>query len=228
MESNTKYTAVQHTYEGHTYEGLYQPTQTTHVTQRPRKKEWILLVWWQEIGALLVAIGVMAAIVKLLLFYDGKELPNWKGNMSLNAVASLLIVLQRGMLMVVIVEIISNTKWSWFRRRRPVRQLAIIDEASRSALGAFKLIAHVPTNFLAVLAALVTILSFGMGPLTQQAVQSVPCQQIVTNGTRASIPIAQTVPRLFYRYGAGLFTLEAPSVGKMFSGLTNPNGTDWK
>jgi hypothetical protein len=95
MDTSTKYTPVHYTFDI-----------VSLVNQKPRQKqkESILRAWWQEILALLVAIGTMVAIVKLLVFYDGKELPNWKGNMSLNAVASFLIVLQRGMLMIVIVE----------------------------------------------------------------------------------------------------------------------------
>ncbi|KAA8620496.1 repeatdomain containing protein [Pyrenophora tritici-repentis] len=93
MESSTKYEAVQNAEEC-----------TGQIVMETDQEESILLAWWKEILAIVVAIGTMIGLIKLLLFYNNKELPKWKGNLTLNFVASLLVVLQRGMLMIVIVE----------------------------------------------------------------------------------------------------------------------------
>ncbi|KAI2484932.1 DUF3176 domain containing protein [Pyrenophora tritici-repentis] len=216
MESSTKYEAVQNAEEC-----------TGQIVMETDQEESILLAWWKEILAIVVAIGTMIGLIKLLLFYNNKELPKWKGNLTLNFVASLLVVLQRGMLMIVIVEVISNSKWSWYRRRRPLKDLITIDDAGKGPVSAIQLMFRLPSNLLAILAAAVAILSFGMGPLTQQAVQAVPCS-LVSKGARASIPVAQNVDHMSFRYGAHSYTLKPASVAKMFSGLTSPDGTDWK
>jgi hypothetical protein len=46
----------------------------------------------------------MIGLTRLLLFYNDKELPNWRKHLIFNAADSLHIVLQRGMLMIVVIE----------------------------------------------------------------------------------------------------------------------------
>ena len=90
-----------------------------------------------------------------------------------------------------------------------------------------KLLAIARTNLLALLSAVVIILPLAVGPFTQQAIKTVPCQGKVA-GANASVPVAHYVPGTssYYRIAAGTWDLDVAMKGTMTNGLTNPIGSD--
>jgi hypothetical protein len=73
---------------------------------------------------------------------------------------------------------------------------------------------------------LVIIFSVGIGPFTQQAVKSVPCN--VALATRnSSVQVAQTNSYVIYpRIAAGMFDLELETKAAILQGLANPDGKE--
>ncbi|KAF7550659.1 hypothetical protein G7046_g7949 [Stylonectria norvegica] len=195
--------------------------------QPPFFRAWIL-----EISALVIATGLIGAIIALLVTYNGHKLPDWPHSINLNTTVALLSTLYRTLIAIVLAEIISQQKWTWFKNgARPLSQLQTFDDASRGVLGSMSLIVLLRCGFrgnpLATAAALVTIISLAIGPFTQQAIRTVACQQVVP-GPRASIPIAHSLPGsdTFFQYQAGDFELGAGLKGAMINGLANPFGDD--
>ncbi|KAK3935143.1 hypothetical protein QBC46DRAFT_398210 [Diplogelasinospora grovesii] len=70
------------------------------------------------------------------------------------------------------------------------------------------------------------MLSFAIGPFTQQAIKTGACPQILGN-VNSSLPIANFIPgSSSYRFAAGLWEIEVDMKGTMIQGLTNPKGND--
>lgn len=127
--------------------------------------------WAFEILTLLFATGLFIAIAFVLIHYNGSFLTDWPLPINLNTVVALLSTVFRASLVMVLAEILSQTKWTWFRDgSRPLSDLQVYDEASRGLLGSFKLLGVLRGGFrgnlLALGAAIVTILSLAVGPFT--------------------------------------------------------------
>lgn len=175
------------------------------------------------------------AIIVLLSYYDGRFMPDWPFEINLNSAIAFLTVFLRAAIVAAVAEIIGQIKWTWFTERtRPLHHLQDFDSASRSVLGSLRLVAVVLWNWsftsaglLAVAAAAVTIASLAVGPLTQQAIKTRPCPQLMSHA-RSSIPVAHYVPgtSAYYRVGAGRFELEVDMKSTMIQGLTDPKGQD--
>jgi hypothetical protein len=77
-----------------------------------------------------------------------------------------------------------------------------------------------------IVGCLVIIFSVGIGPFTQQAVKSVPCN--VALATRnSSVQVAQTNSYVIYpRIAAGMFDLELETKAAILQGLANPDGEE--
>ncbi|KAI0131841.1 hypothetical protein BJ170DRAFT_222673 [Xylariales sp. AK1849] len=192
-----------------------------------RQRQHVLRFWSWEVLSLAVAIGLVAATVAILAHFDRQELPEWPFSINLNTLIALLSTILRAAMLVAVAEVLGQLKWSYFSRPRPLKHLHDYDRASRSVNGSIKLLFVAPKNFLTVIAALITILSLAIGPFTQQAIKSVPCQQVVKN-VNASLPLAHYMPGRadYYRIGAGLWEVEVDMKGSMINGLTNPMGND--
>lgn len=130
-------------------------------------------------------------------------------------------------MLVGVAAVISQTKWTWFSRPRPLSHVQYFDEASRSVSGSLSLLFVAPTSTLGVLSAIITILSLGMGPFTQQTIRTVECLK-VHDELNASLPMAHFVPGngTYYRIGAGMFEVQVDMKGTMVNGIVNPTGND--
>ncbi|KAH8681712.1 hypothetical protein BX600DRAFT_447190 [Xylariales sp. PMI_506] len=130
-------------------------------------------------------------------------------------------------MLVAVTEIIGQVKWSYFSSPKSLQRLDDFDQASRSVTGSIKLLFVAPTSYLAVVGALITIVSLAIGPFTQQAIKTVPCPQYLPD-TNASLPIASFMPGRanYYRVGAGQWEVDVDMKGTMVNGLVNPTGND--
>ncbi|KAK8118394.1 uncharacterized protein PG998_003020 [Apiospora kogelbergensis] len=150
-----------------------------------------------EILSLLFCVGIIAAMYVLLAKYDGKLVNDWWMPLNLTTMLSLLSTALRASLFVPLMAIISQAKWKWFGstdgRARPLRHLQDIDLGSRSTWGAISLVplaarASVP----ALTAVVLSIISLGIGPCVQQAIDTRNCVQTVPGGD-AVIPYTHFV-----------------------------------
>ncbi|KAI2472449.1 hypothetical protein F4781DRAFT_445381 [Annulohypoxylon bovei var. microspora] len=191
------------------------------------RRQHVFRFWPWEIASLIVAFGLIAATYSILSHFDGQKLPEWPYSINLNTLIALISTIMRAAMLVGVAEVISQTKWSWFSRPRPLSHLQYFDEASRSFAGSLSLLFVAPGSLLGVLGALITILSLGIGPFTQQTIKTVPCLQ-THNAQTASLPLSHYVPALhtYYRVGAGTFEAEVDMKGTMINGITNPTGND--
>lgn len=195
----------------------------------------VLSYWRLEILTVLVAILLLVAIVGLLAYYDGHYMPEWPFQINLNSAIAFLTTFLRAAIVAAVAEIIGQIKWTWFTERtRPLHHLQDFDAASRSVLGSLRLLAVVLWNwgftsagFLGMAAALVTIASLAVSPVTQQALRTGVCPQIMHNA-RSALPVANYVPGTssYYRVGAGQYELEVDMKSAMIQGLTDPRSKD--
>ncbi|TDZ25473.1 hypothetical protein Cob_v001494 [Colletotrichum orbiculare MAFF 240422] len=204
-------------------------------TPRPSPARHVLRYWGLEILTVFVAVCLLAAIIALLAYYDGRYMPEWPFQINLNSAIAFLSTFLRAAIVAAVAEIIGQIKWTWFAEQtRPLNHMQDFDGASRSVLGSLKLLAVLTWNLgftssglLAIGAAAVTVASLAVGPVTQQAVRTSTCP-VLQRDANASLPAAHYVPgsSSYYRVGAGTYELEVDMKSTMIQGITDPRGRD--
>jgi hypothetical protein len=157
----------------------------------------IFRVWVWEILSAVVAICLIIIITVLLASYDGKPTPDWGAHLNFNALLALLSTILRAMLVVIITQIICQKKWEWYRRDQscPLSDLQLFDSGSRGSFGALLLIPTVILkDVVTLIAAILLIASFLVGPFVQQASRTTSCSFPESN-LNAKLPYAHYVPR---------------------------------
>jgi hypothetical protein len=61
-----------------------------------------LWVWWKGSALLVVALGLLIAIISILAAYGGKPLPKWTLGLNLNTIVALLATSLRSSLVMVV------------------------------------------------------------------------------------------------------------------------------
>lgn len=209
----------------------YQPT----VRPKLSHSRHVLRYWALEILTVIVAVILLLAIVILLNHYDGRYMPEWPFDINLNSAIAFLSTFLRAAIVAAVAEIIGQIKWTWFTERtRPLHHLQDFDAASRSIIGSIRLVMVVVWNLgftsaglLGMSAALVTIASLAVGPVTQQAVRTATCPLLLPQ-VRSAMPAANYVPgsSSYYRVGAGSYELEVDMKSAMLKGLTEQIGSE--
>lgn len=98
--------------------------------------------WTFEILALTVALGAVAAIIGVVFRYNGRALPDWPHDITLNALIALLATLANATISVCLSSGISQAKWIRFKQSAaPLSDMEVFDEASRGSWGSMKLLA---------------------------------------------------------------------------------------
>jgi uncharacterized membrane protein len=157
----------------------------------------VFRVWLWEILSAVVAICLIIIIAVLLASYDAKPTPDWGAHLNFNALLALLSTILRAMLVVIITQIISQKKWEWYRRdqSRPLSDLQLFDSGSRGSFGALLLIPTVILkDVVTLIAAILLITSFLVGPFVQQASRTTSCSFPESN-PNAKLPYAHYIPR---------------------------------
>lgn len=128
---------------------------------RPRNGTWFTR-WKLELLAVTLATACMAAIIGLLLHFNGRSITSWpQTDFSLNSVVALLATLAEACLMSAVTSCIGQRKWRWFlhrsqrqslvggaagvgsgdggdRRKKLLREFEVFDDSSRGLLGSVK------------------------------------------------------------------------------------------
>ncbi|KAF4810793.1 hypothetical protein CGCSCA5_v010440 [Colletotrichum siamense] len=210
----------------------FQRQPSVSPSPRPSHTRHVLSYWSLELLTVFVAVGLLVAIIALLAYYDGRYMPEWPFDINLNSAIAFLSTFLRAAIVAAVAEIIGQIKWTWFTEQtRPLHHLQDFDAASRSILGSMKLLMVLIWNMgftsaglLAIGAALVTIASLSVGPVTQQAVRTSTCPMLQDH-INSSIPAANYVPgsSAYYRVGAGSYEIEVDMKSTMIQGITDPN-----
>ena len=195
-------------------------------TNSAHRQQHVLRSWIKELASLVIAAGFLVAIWDIIGRYDGQPIPEWSLAINLSTLVSLLAVGFRVAAISPVAAIMGQQKWLWMSREpRPLLDLEHIDHASNTVAGSTHLLLHGPRSLMAMLGSTTLLLALGVGPLVQQAIRTVTCDQTVL-GANASVAVANYIRGTANRVGAGLYELDASGKEILLNGLVNPLGND--
>ncbi|KAI1328637.1 hypothetical protein F5Y16DRAFT_398089 [Xylariaceae sp. FL0255] len=132
---------------GFSYDSLLVPSATTsqykaeaaqpsETSAHTRPKQHRLMLWYWEVGAVLLSLASFATIIAFLRAEDGKPLDEWSWHsISPTAVVSFITVIAKSSMLLAVSEIIGQLKWHHFRTgSQTVADLHTFDRASRGPL----------------------------------------------------------------------------------------------
>lgn len=149
--------------------------------------------WMFEIVIVVFSVGCLLAIAILAWEINGTWLSNWTFFLQPGTLISILSTGCQSSMMLVISEIISQSRWVYFwTDKRSLSELAVFESASRGPLGAVAFLWPGASGLRPMIAsggALVTITALALGPFTQQIVgtriEKIPQAQV-----NSTIPVA--------------------------------------
>lgn len=218
---------------GSEYKAPLDGSDTPHVVSStprhpPRR---ILRYWVWEFGGLLLSVGLFGAIAGILAHYDGQVVPDWHSSINLTTLIATLATILRAVMVVLVGEVLGQAKWLWFTTDKPtpLENLQRFDGASRGPWGSLRLMTLLLsswgrgiTSLVSFAAALVTIVSLAIGPMTQQALRTGACTQAVPD-VNSTLPIANYAPSsdALYHMEFAKSSLMPDMQGVMLQALTN-------
>lgn len=97
--------------------------------------------WTWEVVALLLAVGAVASIIALLARYDGRPLPSWPYEITLNALIAVLTTIANAAMAFPLSSGLGQLKWERMKKGyAPLADMEVLDEASRGAWGAVNML----------------------------------------------------------------------------------------
>ncbi|PSN64329.1 hypothetical protein BS50DRAFT_498919 [Corynespora cassiicola Philippines] len=142
--------------------------------------------WWWELLSWIVSFSAVAAIIGVLLYYDGKKQPDHVlPGITLNAYVAIFAAIAKAAMILPISEAIGQLKWLWFNRGSRIWDFQTFDSASRGPWGSLILLGTTKCKHLVSLGACITVLALAFEPFFQQ---------IVTFPTRKSARFDATMP----------------------------------
>lgn len=101
----------------------------------------VINIWKREIVGMFIACAALAGIITLLRLWSGKPTRNWTRHITINTVISILATCIRASTVVTLAEILSQLKWSWYKKKgQAVEDVVLFDRSSRGPCGALQLI----------------------------------------------------------------------------------------
>ncbi|KAH7146350.1 hypothetical protein EDB81DRAFT_488501 [Dactylonectria macrodidyma] len=160
------------------FQPVNQPANPPNLTfsAESGKKQRVLVIWSFEGVLTLFSLSLLIATIIILFKFDGLEQPDWAYGINLSTLLAILSTMLRGSLVLIAAEVISHQKWVWFDNTRPLKDFQTFDDASRGVWGSFQLIFLTWKPHIGLFAALIIILSFTIGPFTQQTLNNYVCQ----------------------------------------------------
>ncbi|KAL1984945.1 hypothetical protein VTN96DRAFT_8501 [Rasamsonia emersonii] len=126
--------------------------------------------WLFEILSCVASFVVLIAIIVLLERYDQQPVPAWRQGITLNTLLALLATLCKAAFAYPVLQGISQLKWNWFTKRRPLIHFEAFDEASRGAVGSIRLLVATRGQISSVVVAAILISAIITSTITQAAV----------------------------------------------------------
>lgn len=139
--------------------------------------------WILETVSMISSVSCLSAIVIILATMHNRPLSDWSALLSVTATVSVLITASKSSLLLVVASCISQSKWEYFRKPRPLLDFDTFDGASRGPLGALELLfrrAHCAK--VAALGALITTLALAWDPSAQLLIDLKPQSVLKPNG----------------------------------------------
>ncbi|KAK7926814.1 hypothetical protein PG985_003812 [Apiospora marii] len=190
-----------------------------------RRRYQVFAPWKWEIMSLGLCIGTNVAMFVILTKYNRKHVLNWGYNINLSTILSMLSTVQRAALLTILTSIISQAKWLWIgNQARPLQHLHVMDSASRGVWGVISAIPlAMRTNPRLLATVLIILVSFGIGPFTQQAIGTEPCPETVSG--QAMVPYTLYV---YWPFTTQPYYNQPPSEieKNIYSSLMEPNGPE--
>ena len=105
-------------------------------------REVVVKFWFWEVAACVFSLLSLASIVGVLSYEDGKPLDGWQWSIPPTATVSFIGTLGKASLVLVLSQVLSQTKWLHFRETKStsLQHIRIFDGASRGPLGAMLII----------------------------------------------------------------------------------------
>lgn len=103
--------------------------------------------------------------------FSGHRTPNLPEVVNLNAIISILATVSGSSMLFSISAAMGQAKWDWISEQpRPLRDLELLDEASRGPLGSFEMLCHRTVLSITTLGSVATLLNLAVGPFVQQLI----------------------------------------------------------
>ncbi|KAK8132298.1 hypothetical protein PG999_000471 [Apiospora kogelbergensis] len=188
--------------------------------------------WLLEQMSILASAACLVGVIYILIRMENQPLASWPlGFLNLNSSIAVLVTALKSWAMLVVAACLSQSKWTFFRKRRaPLHQLDVIDEASRGPLGAARLVWSLRCGFrrghIALLGALITIVMLGIDTFAQQVITFDSRLDPVDNNGTALFMVTDTYDGGAKAPGAvatvtepEVSTIDATMQGAIYSGL---------
>lgn len=136
------------------------------------KQPWTasLKGWLPELIWSIISIASVAALAGVLSRFDGHRLPEWPLGLTLNTLIAFLATLARAAFVIPVSESLSQLKWLWYRKERPLKDFQDFDSASRGPWGSIQLLKTTKGWSPSLIATIVMITAIFTSTLTQSAV----------------------------------------------------------
>lgn len=91
-------------------------------------------LWLWEVFSIIIATLAFSAIVTVLVLCRDRPVPKWPLAITINALIAIFTAIFKASLMMPIAECISQLKWLWYQKPRPLGHMEQWDLASRGEL----------------------------------------------------------------------------------------------
>lgn len=104
-----------------------------------------VIEWWREFSMWVLGTGALITISCLLHYFGERPLSHWQSHswLPISTVVTALAQTAVSTLLVSISSSISQLKWVWLQKNRPMEDIQDFDEASRGPAGSFLLLSKV-------------------------------------------------------------------------------------
>ena len=144
--------------------------------------------WWMEIGACVLSLVALVAVIGTLQPHQGKPLPQWPYHISVNALISIYVLVLKAAILLVTAEGLGQLKWRRLQRDRLLDEFVKYDQATRGPLGAFRLLWQLRLRHtLSSAGALIAIVVLAIDPFVQQIIHYSDCS-VPMAGLQATVP----------------------------------------
>ncbi|OTA63156.1 hypothetical protein K449DRAFT_464527 [Hypoxylon sp. EC38] len=191
-------------------------------SQREDKFVDRLLYWKWEIGACLLILIAISAILATLYPHEGRPQPNWPYLISVNSLLSVYSAVFKAALAYIIGSGISQLQWKWYTRERSLFDLVRYDSAGRGPLGSVQwLWKHHLRQPLTAFGAILTIVAIAIDPFIQQLVSYDGCSIPQDDGL-ATLPRTNYFANTGEHIDAGEFSVTPELQAAVNSGVFSP------
>ena len=164
-------------------------TSTSHAVASPPKPpgsavsriwQW---TWWWELGAILLSIACLAAMLIILGIANGQPLSKWDAKTQPNTIVSILATAAKTSALFGLAEAVSQYKWIYFEDVHPLYHLQLYDGATRGPLSALAFLARGRLTVVGGVAALIFATALAFEPTAQATLVTQLGRTVLSEGS---------------------------------------------